>query len=247
MQQIANAQGEPNGFDETDAIIEAAIEDAAWENEELDEESPTPVPGGMTAAETDDNVTAADSEIVDEVVSPPSESTSVPSSANSAGSLSSTIPSTISPTGFLTTETPTDSFSMGASESSLSPSDAGTDSPTLDATNSSATQDPTPDYYLLPWEAMNLSYSEDDIRTTTPTAAPNSLPSLLFVGNDGTFEVYPLSECMGDCDMNDDCAGDLICMQRIANEPVPGCQGPGEFSADYCAKPESLTAVGRGS
>ena len=41
--------------------------------------------------------------------------------------------------------------------------------------------------------------------------------------------------CQGDCDNDDDCIGeDLICEQRDANEPVPGCLGEGGNTADYC-------------
>jgi len=42
-----------------------------------------------------------------------------------------------------------------------------------------------------------------------------------------------------DCDSNDDCYGPgLLCLQRIANEPVPGCAGDPVFSVDYCIKVE---------
>ena len=29
--------------------------------------------------------------------------------------------------------------------------------------------------------------------------------------------------CSGDCDTDDDCAGDLVCFQRDGGEDVPGC------------------------
>ncbi|CAB9505702.1 expressed unknown protein [Seminavis robusta] len=80
----------------------------------------------------------------------------------------------------------------------------------------------------------------------TPTNMPSaSLPYLQMVGNDGLFDngTYPLPECYGDCDKSGDCLGEeLICMQRIANEPVPGCQGPPSFSVDYCVRAEYLMA-----
>ena len=46
---------------------------------------------------------------------------------------------------------------------------------------------------------------------------------------------------LGDCDSNDDCVGDLICFQRNANEPVPGCIGAENDGSrtDYCVSPSS--------
>jgi len=51
------------------------------------------------------------------------------------------------------------------------------------------------------------------------------LPELDYVGNNGEFSVFPLENCMGDCDSDDDCAGNLRCYSREANEDVPGCVG----------------------
>ena len=42
--------------------------------------------------------------------------------------------------------------------------------------------------------------------------------------------------CEGDCDNNSECAGDLYCFQRSANEVVPGCVGAGVRGKDYCYK-----------
>ena len=51
---------------------------------------------------------------------------------------------------------------------------------------------------------------------------------------------YPLNVCEGDCDKDSQCAGDLVCFQRDANEEVPGCTGAvGESdksSADICIR-----------
>ena len=33
---------------------------------------------------------------------------------------------------------------------------------------------------------------------------------------------------LGDCDTDDDCIDELVCFQREAFEPVPGCSGGGE-------------------
>lgn len=66
------------------------------------------------------------------------------------------------------------------------------------------------------------------------------MPYLLMVGNDGVFDEFPLGVCQGDCDDHSDCQGDLMCMQRIADEPVPGCQGRTEFSVDYCVRADFM-------
>jgi hypothetical protein len=62
-----------------------------------------------------------------------------------------------------------------------------------------------------------------------------------YLGNNGTPEgAYPLGECQGDCDGNDEECGDgLICFHRYGGEPVPGCDG-GEFDhsrTDFCISP----------
>ena len=46
----------------------------------------------------------------------------------------------------------------------------------------------------------------------------------------------PLGACGGDCDKDDDCAGDLVCCQRDAGEPYPCCSGyDTSSSTDRCA------------
>jgi hypothetical protein len=65
------------------------------------------------------------------------------------------------------------------------------------------------------------------------------LCSLFVFEADGELQVpgYPLQECQGDCDDDDECAGDLICFQRDGTEVVPGCVGVPEEKVDYCIKP----------
>ncbi|KAI2492348.1 Bacterial protein of unknown function (DUF839) [Fragilaria crotonensis] len=67
--------------------------------------------------------------------------------------------------------------------------------------------------------------------TATPTAAPTSAPKSLVTGTPS-----PLGECEGDCDIDDDCFGDLSCFQRTGIEAVPGCSGTGVSGTDYCYK-----------
>jgi hypothetical protein len=48
-------------------------------------------------------------------------------------------------------------------------------------------------------------------------------------------------ECEGDCDDDEDCAGNLICEQRSGLEPVTGCSGEGGltdvYAKDICVNP----------
>ena len=53
-----------------------------------------------------------------------------------------------------------------------------------------------------------------------------------------------MGQCQGDCDNDDDCAGDLGCFQRDGLTPVPGCSGEGVNDYDYCTS--SAAGHGRG-
>lgn len=67
---------------------------------------------------------------------------------------------------------------------------------------------------------------------------------LAVVGNNGSpSHVFPLGECLGDCDTDEDCEGDLICFQRDEGEPVPGCYGQYESNWDYCVQPEVYSST----
>ena len=64
-------------------------------------------------------------------------------------------------------------------------------------------------------------------------------PNYLFrVGNNGApAEVFPLGQCLGDCDNDSECAEGLVCYQRNGDEETPGCYGPGRTGDDYCVDP----------
>jgi len=58
------------------------------------------------------------------------------------------------------------------------------------------------------------------------------------MGNDGVPETaFPLGLCQGDCDSHDECQEGLYCMQRSADEEVPGCTGTAIYGTDYCVAP----------
>lgn len=58
-------------------------------------------------------------------------------------------------------------------------------------------------------------------------------PPLVWLGFDHC-SFGSCEECEGDCDSDDDCDGTLECFHRNYFEPVPGCNGAGEFGGDYC-------------
>ena len=73
----------------------------------------------------------------------------------------------------------------------------------------------------------------------TPVApvAPVALGTLLVTGDENApLNAFPLKMCEGDCDVDDDCAGDLVCFQRDDDPaPIPGCIGtPDYYGTDYC-------------
>jgi len=48
--------------------------------------------------------------------------------------------------------------------------------------------------------------------------------------------------CEGDCDSDDDCAGELVCHQRGSNESVPGCRG-GDDSSKFLPVEHILSPI----
>eukprot|EP00980_Cylindrotheca_fusiformis_P016492 scaffold4914_cov108-Cylindrotheca_fusiformis.AAC.4 len=64
---------------------------------------------------------------------------------------------------------------------------------------------------------------------------PESSITLVITGDNGVpADAFPLGQCRGDCDADEDCADGLICFQRDGVEAVPGCVGDGESTFDYC-------------
>jgi len=58
---------------------------------------------------------------------------------------------------------------------------------------------------------------------------------LVDIGNNGEpWADFPLGECQGDCDGDDECRGSLVCFSRSNDEPVPGCNGIAYNGIDYC-------------
>ena len=66
---------------------------------------------------------------------------------------------------------------------------------------------------------------------------------LVMVGDNGVPEsAFPLKECEGDCDFDEDCELDLVCELRDDREDVPYCVGKGSQGVDYCRSLPKPTA-----
>jgi hypothetical protein len=74
---------------------------------------------------------------------------------------------------------------------------------------------------------------------------PTDARQLEFVasGPDADASAYPLDECQGDCDSDNECKGSLICFRREAGNDgtIPGCNGIDTSKTDYCIDPKSLS------
>lgn len=53
----------------------------------------------------------------------------------------------------------------------------------------------------------------------------------------GCSKEKPCGVCQGDCDNDDECAGDLVCHQKAGPASVPGCLDFDKSSANFCVKP----------
>jgi hypothetical protein len=64
-----------------------------------------------------------------------------------------------------------------------------------------------------------------NLPTPFPTVANDMRVKILdIVGNNGSpTRAFPLSECQGECDSDNECQGSLVCLQRDAGHSVPGC------------------------
>ncbi|KAL9184020.1 hypothetical protein ACHAXT_002106 [Thalassiosira profunda] len=98
-----------------------------------------------------------------------------------------------------------------------------------------------------PTEATVSSLTHGTLRakTTAATSAPLSSAqetttestalSLAHVANDGSPpNHFPLKECQGDCNRDEDCEGALLCFEGNGLESVPGCSGDRLDGAGYC-------------
>ena len=95
---------------------------------------------------------------------------------------------------------------------------------------------------------VRLTEIETVDKTPTTTARnedtnSGEFPSVRKIGNNIFHpSTYPLDNCEGDCDDNQDCKGKLVCQQRGQYQPVFGCEGGSIDSSqqDYCIHPDAV-------
>eukprot|EP00986_Skeletonema_menzelii_P018533 scaffold26655_cov153-Skeletonema_menzelii.AAC.3 len=153
---------------------------------------------------------------------------------------------TVEPTPLPTTAEPT---ALPTAEPTPLPTTAEpTPSPSVEPTNLPTSQPTTAEPTSMPTPLRTASNIQSPTSTAPlpvtaqPTAKPTQLKEIKFVANPPR---APLGECEGDCDNNNQCAGDLICYQRKGNEDVPGCTGGRSDSSrtDYCIRSPSDAAI----
>lgn len=75
-----------------------------------------------------------------------------------------------------------------------------------------------------------MSYNESSSVTSDSTQPLKALS----MRNPECSTSQPCGRCEGDCDMDEECQGNLQCKQRWNTEAVPGCSGTGVSGKDYC-------------
>lgn len=63
---------------------------------------------------------------------------------------------------------------------------------------------------------------ESEMPTTEPTSVI-SLPALSY--SNFCSPTLPCKRCVGDCNLDSDCEGELVCKNREGGEPIEGCDG----------------------
>ena len=72
----------------------------------------------------------------------------------------------------------------------------------------------------------------EEVTTSQPTVEPELADSPL-----QCTAYSPCTACLGACESNFDCAGELQCFRRSYFQPIPGCSGQGKLSKNYCYNP----------
>jgi len=94
------------------------------------------------------------------------------------------------------------------------------------------------------YDGSRVDYCVYPTARSVPVSPP-SLPPM--IGSGGEKQIawstnFPLAECEGDCDYNEDCQDGLFCWQRSSGETIPGCSGTDNSSVDYCIPKEKAPA-----
>ncbi|CAB9505694.1 expressed unknown protein [Seminavis robusta] len=218
---------------ESEVVTGLPDDDEEGDDEEPDDDEETSAPtDGTTSAPVAAVTSAPTTAPLPAVTAAPTLTATVPAetAVPETGAPTISMPETAAPTtATVETQQPSAAPLGGAAEITDAPTMAVTPVETeveTEVVTEEDTEEEDPEETFAPTEDLQI----EDL-----TLPPN-LPELTTSGNDGTFDVYPLTECSGDCDTDDDCEGDLVCFQRQMDEPVPGCSGDGDMSIDYCAQ-----------
>lgn len=92
---------------------------------------------------------------------------------------------------------------------------------------------------------VRVEADERNLRASATNSHRKLLKTLEHIGNNGEpADLFPLGECQGDCDGDDECAEGLACFIRGENDytPTPGCTEDTEETrnADFCYNPNPV-------
>jgi hypothetical protein len=93
------------------------------------------------------------------------------------------------------------------------------------------------DYCYEPTAPVTVTVTSNT--QVTPVASTNTAITNIFgrLRGSGCSKSRPCGVCEGDCDNNDECAGNLICYQKLGPGRVPGCSGYDTSNTDFCVPP----------
>lgn len=86
---------------------------------------------------------------------------------------------------------------------------------------------------------FNLNFASPvapNLPTTQPTTQPITSP-MLGDSSVACSESAPCEQCLGSCNSDANCAGELQCFLRGYLERIPGCSGQGKYGQSYCYNP----------
>ena len=113
----------------------------------------------------------------------------------------------------------------------------GTQAQPLDEVQKTTTATESPSLLSSDHPSLVPTYSPSS--SASPSVAPSITSSPKSVLEFVSWKPLELlQKCQGDCDMDWDCAGDMVCFQRFNSETVPGCEdGDVPAIADFCILP----------
>eukprot|EP00581_Thalassiosira_minuscula_P007911 CAMPEP_0183711846 /NCGR_PEP_ID=MMETSP0737-20130205/7213_1 /TAXON_ID=385413 /ORGANISM="Thalassiosira miniscula, Strain CCMP1093" /LENGTH=546 /DNA_ID=CAMNT_0025940413 /DNA_START=116 /DNA_END=1756 /DNA_ORIENTATION=+ len=140
------------------------------------------------------------------------------------------------------TDAPTAAATIGTEPPTLAALMTNTGEPTKRPT---AVATPAPMITPLPTREITAEPTNEPTERPTPqpteepsTAAPTELPPL-DDSRDDCNEYTPCERCQGACSSHEDCDEGLYCYNRRGYDYIPGCEGPGKPSVNYCYNPLS--------